>query len=127
MYRNPLLPHIGTPNAGIRVSVPILVSFPRPLFQHARPLPDGQPDPRPVTDRRCEYGRRLIQIAARIQHAIDFVAVVRPLLELLKIASVGEQLVVGFFVRQVICRHRKRSWQRPKAARPCGSRNNAPN
>jgi hypothetical protein len=42
----------------------------RPLLQYARPLPDGQPDPQPMLDRRGGDRPRLIQVAARVEHAL---------------------------------------------------------
>jgi hypothetical protein len=54
----------------------------RPLPQHQRPLPDGQPDPQPMLDRRGEDLPRLVQAAAGIEHALDLGAILGPLLTL---------------------------------------------
>jgi hypothetical protein len=36
----------------------------RPLLQHLRPLPNGQPNPRPMIDRRSENLPRLVEVVA---------------------------------------------------------------
>ena len=67
------------------------------MLQHQRPLTNGQPDTWPMLDRRREVRLRLIQIAPRIQHVIDLRAVLGPLLDLVEIAMVRDQRVVGLF------------------------------
>jgi hypothetical protein len=73
----------------------------RPLLQHARPLPDGQPDARPVLDCRFKHGLSPKKTVASIKHALDLAAVLSPLLDLEVVAVVGDQRLVGFFVRQI--------------------------
>jgi hypothetical protein len=46
----------------------------RPLLQHARPLPDGQPDPRPVLDGALKYLSCPAEISAGRKHVIDLSA-----------------------------------------------------
>jgi hypothetical protein len=38
-----------------------------PLLEHPRPLPDGQPDPRPIVDRRRKDLPRFLKVAAGIK------------------------------------------------------------
>jgi hypothetical protein len=51
-----------------------------------------------MLDRLLEYLSRPVEIVAGIQHAIDFAAVLGPLLDLVKIALVGIERVESFFV-----------------------------
>jgi hypothetical protein len=87
-------------------------SFLRPLLQHARPLPDRQSDPRPVFDCCAEYLPCLIQIAARIQHALNS-ARLRSLLDFVVVAVVRQQRLVCLFVGSIAhdsqWRHRLRA------------------
>jgi hypothetical protein len=41
-----------------------------PLLRRLRPLPDGQPDPRPMLDHRGEDLPRLVQLTAGIEHVM---------------------------------------------------------
>ena len=41
-----------------------------PLLQHPRSLPDGQPYPWPMLNRRTEDLPRLVEIVARIEHPV---------------------------------------------------------
>ena len=78
----------------------------RPLLQHARPLPDGQPNPRPVLDGGGKNGLRFTQIVARIEQIFDLHAVADPLLDLVVISVVRKERIVGFFVgRRCALRH----------------------
>jgi hypothetical protein len=71
----------------------------RPLLQNARPLPDGQPDPRPVFDSSLKHRLSPKKTVASIEHALDLAAVLGPLLDLKVAAVVCQQRLVGFFVR----------------------------
>jgi hypothetical protein len=51
----------------MRFTRPLLLSRHRPLVQHPHPLPDGQPDVRPVPDGRNKDLLRLTQIVAGLQ------------------------------------------------------------
>ena len=62
----------------------------RPLLQHLRPLPDGEPDPRPMVYCRGEDLPRLVQAAASIEQVIDFGAVFGPFLDLIEIAVIRD-------------------------------------
>ena len=73
--------------------VPALI---RPLLKHARPLPDSQPDLRPVLDGLREYVARLVEIVAGVEQAVERRAVLRPLLDLVEIPQIGFDRVVGF-------------------------------
>ena len=84
---------------GLASASPFLL---RPPLQNARSLPDRYPDPRPVLDGGGEDFLRLAKIVAGIEQAINFHAVPRPLLDLVEIAMVGDQRVVGLFVGPVV-------------------------
>jgi hypothetical protein len=73
------------------------VRFCRPVLQHARPLPNGQPNARPVLDSRRKDLLRLRETAASVQHALD-PAWFGPFLDLAVIAVVRDRRLVGFFV-----------------------------
>jgi hypothetical protein len=75
----------------------------RPLLEHPRPLPNGQPYARPILDCRCKDLPRLVQITAGIEHPIDLGAVLGPFFDLVVVAVVRQQRVVGFFVRGTLC------------------------
>jgi hypothetical protein len=66
----------------------------RPLLQHARPLPDRQPDPRPMLDGLSEQLTSLVEIVAGIEQALNLRAVLGPLFELVEIAVVRMQRVI---------------------------------
>ena len=68
-----------------------------PLLEHAGLLPDCQPDPRPMLDRLGEDLARLIQVAAGVEHALE-PAFLNLLLDLVVVAMVRQQRLVGFFV-----------------------------
>ena len=73
--------------------------FLRPLLQHARPLPDRQPDPRPTFDFFREQLTSLVEIVAGVKQAVDLRAILGPLLDLVVITIVRELRVVGLFGR----------------------------
>ena len=58
---------------------------------HERPLPDGEPDKRPMVDRLGEDLPRLVQVAAGVQHVVNPRAVLSPLLDLVKVAVVRDE------------------------------------
>src|SRR5262249_51906408 len=60
--------------------------------------PDRYPNPRPVLDGVGKDFLRLAKIIAGIKQAIDFHAVPRPPFDLVEIAMVRDQRVVGLFV-----------------------------
>ena len=66
----------------------------RPLLQDARPLPDGQPYPRPMLDRPGKDLPRLVEVAAGVEHALDPGAVLGPLVDLVVVAVVRKQRLV---------------------------------
>jgi hypothetical protein len=68
------------------------------MQKHARPLPNGQPDTWPMVDRRGEDLPRLVEVAAGEQHPIDLGPVLGPFLDLVEIAAVRNQRLVGLFV-----------------------------
>ena len=63
-----------------------------------RSLPDRYPDLRPVLDGVGKDFLRLAKTIAGIKQAIDFHAVPRPLLDLVEIAIIRAQRIVGLFV-----------------------------
>jgi hypothetical protein len=65
------------------------------LLQHARPLPDREPDPRPVFDCYIEQLTSLVEIVAGVKHALDLRAVLGPLFELVEIAIVRIERIFG--------------------------------
>jgi hypothetical protein len=71
-----------------------LFLWPPPL--KPRSLSDGQSDPRPVLDRLLEYLSRFVEIVAGIEHALDMLVVLGPLLDLVVIAIVRNERFVGF-------------------------------
>ena len=54
-----------------------------------------------MLDCRCENLPRLIQVAPRIEHAIDLGAILGPLLDFLIIAVFRDQRIVSLFIRPV--------------------------
>ena len=52
-----------------------------------RPPPNGQPDPRPILDRRGQDFPRLVQATAGVEHPIDLAAVFGPILNLVEVVS----------------------------------------
>jgi hypothetical protein len=77
-------------------------------FQHARPLPDGQSNARPAFDFDLEQHTGPIEIAARVEHALD-PAVLGPLLDLVIVAIVRDQRLVGLIVRPLVRVLRRRT------------------
>jgi hypothetical protein len=73
----------------------------RPLLQHARPLSDGQPDARPVPDHGGKDRVGTINAATGIQQIDNAQAIPRPLLNLVEVAGVRNQRVVGLLVGPV--------------------------
>jgi hypothetical protein len=73
---------------------PIVRNCPKEL-QHARPLPDGQPDARPMLDCRLKHGLSPKKTVASIKHALDLATVLSPLLDLEVVAVVRKQRLVG--------------------------------
>ena len=92
----------------------------RPLLEHARPLTDCQPNPRPTFYFFSEQLTSLVEIVAGVEQAVDLHAVLGPLFELVEIAVVREERIVGLLVRPVrllICHasdfmHRHRGFDR---------------
>ena len=70
----------------------------RPPLQNARSLPDRYPNRRPVLDGVGKDFLRLAKIIAGIKQAIDFHAVLRPLFDLVEIATVRDQRVASGFL-----------------------------
>jgi hypothetical protein len=70
----------------------------RPALQHARPLPDGQPDPGAMYDGLRKYLLRLCQVIACIEQAIDLSAVTRPLLDFVEVVVIGIGRVVRLYM-----------------------------
>jgi hypothetical protein len=58
------------------------------MLQHARPLPDREPYPRPMFDSVGEQLSSLLKIITRVKKALDIHAVLGPLFELVKVAIV---------------------------------------
>ena len=81
------------------------------LLQHARSLPDGQSNARPVFDGVGKDLLSLAEIAAGIEHAIDHATVVRPFLDLVVNVVIRHQRTVGLSVGP-ITRHRLRDLDR---------------
>src|SRR5262249_37860650 len=75
-----------------------------PPLQNTRSLPDRYPDPRPVLDGVGKDFLRLAKIIAGMKQAIDSHAIPRPLLDLVEVADVRNQRVVGFFVYDALGR-----------------------
>jgi hypothetical protein len=84
-----------------RLNRSLFLSFPRPLLENPCPLPDRQPDPRPMLDCLVEQLTSLFEVVAGIKEAVDLHAVLRPLLDLVEIAMMGMEWVIGFFVGPV--------------------------
>jgi hypothetical protein len=76
-----------------------------PLIQHSRPLPNGQSDPPPVLNRLCEDISCLVEIVAAVQQTVDLRAVLCPLLDLVEVADIRNQRVIGFFVGPIAHQH----------------------
>src|SRR5215831_149568 len=74
----------------------------RPPFEYPRSLPDGQVDPRPVLDPLREDIPCLVEVVAGIEQAIYLRAIPRPFFDLVEVADVRNQRVVGFFVWLVV-------------------------
>jgi hypothetical protein len=55
-------------------------------------------DSRPVLDGLCEYRTGFVEIAAGVEQPIDFSAVFGPLFDLVEIAIIRVERVVGFFI-----------------------------
>jgi hypothetical protein len=81
-------------------------SFSRPLLQHPRSLPDGQPDPRPMLYGLRKNVPRFSEFVASVEHRFNSLIVFRPPLDLVDVAVVGIERIVGFFVGPMIVRHR---------------------
>jgi hypothetical protein len=94
-----LLVDIAEIDVGGRASAPPFLL--RPPLQNARSLPNRYPDPRPMLDGVGKDFLRLAKIIAGIKQAIDFHAVPRPLFDLVEIAMVRNQRVVGLFIGPV--------------------------
>ena len=54
-----------------------------------------------MLDRLLEERTRLVEVVAGVEHAIDLRAVTRPLLQLIEVALVCFERIVGLFVGQV--------------------------
>jgi hypothetical protein len=79
------------------MSAPLLASRHRPLLQHLRPLPDSQPNPRSMLDRRREDFSRLVEIAPGIEHVVHLGTVLGPFLNLVEVAVVRNRRIAGLF------------------------------
>ena len=75
--------------------------FLRPPFEHPRPLPRGYSGARAYPDVVGEDGARFVEVTAGTQHAGDALFVPGPKLDLVEVAIVRNQRVVGFFVGPV--------------------------
>jgi hypothetical protein len=78
----------------------------RPMLQHARPLPDGQLDARPMLDGRDKDFSRLVEAVASVQQRIDTHAVPAPRFDFVEVAVVCIEWVVGLLVCPVAQRRR---------------------
>ena len=65
------------------------------LLQHARPLPDGHADTRAVLGPAVKDALGLVQAAASKQQLGYALTVARPLLDLVEVAMVRDQRLVG--------------------------------
>jgi hypothetical protein len=74
----------------------------RPLLQRTRPLPDGHADTRSVLGPAVKDPLGLFQAAAGEQQFGYALTVARPLLDLVEVAVVRNQRLVGFFVGPII-------------------------
>ena len=88
-------PFVSNHVLGSRQTPPFLL---RPPLQNMRSLPDRYPDLRPVLDGVGKDFLRLAKTIAGIKQAIDSHAVPRPLLDLVEIAIIRAQRLVGLFV-----------------------------
>jgi hypothetical protein len=70
-------------------------------LQYARPLPDGQPYARPVRHSLGEDFLCSPEVVAGIEQLVDFLTVPRPLLDLVEVAPVGMDRIIGFFVGRI--------------------------
>ena len=77
-----------------------------PLPQHPRSLPDRQPRPQSLRDEPLKDATRLVQAVASEEHFLDPLPIPAPLLNLVEVAPVGIEWVVGFFGRPVVVGHR---------------------
>jgi hypothetical protein len=68
------------------------------MVDHA--LPDRQPDPRPVPHRAPKHIASFGEIVAGVEHAVDLGAILRPLLNLVEVALVRLERVVGLLIRR---------------------------
>jgi hypothetical protein len=91
--------HVSVCENGLASAPPFLLW---PSLQNARSLPDRYPDPRPVLDSVGKDFLRLAKIIAGMKQAIDSHAIPCPLLDLVEVADVRNQRVVGFFVWLVV-------------------------
>jgi hypothetical protein len=81
--------------------------LPRPLIEHPRPLPNGYSGARAYPDVVGEDGACLVEVIARVDHAQDTLIVLGPKLDLVEIAVVRIQRVVGLLVGPVAHRARR--------------------
>jgi hypothetical protein len=68
------------------------------LPQQPRPLPDRQPRPRSPLDKALKQPLRLSETVSSEQHILNALPIPAPLLDLVEVAPVGIERVVGFFV-----------------------------
>jgi hypothetical protein len=68
------------------------------MLQDARPLSDSQLDARPVLDGRDKDFSRLVEVVAGVQQGINMHAVPAPRFDLVEVAQVGVERIVGLFV-----------------------------
>jgi hypothetical protein len=78
----------------------------RPLLQHPRSLPDRQPHPWSLLDEVLEDAMRLSEAIPSERHFLNPLPILAPFLDLVEVAMVGLERVVGFFVGPVVCHDR---------------------
>src|SRR5262249_7755502 len=90
----------------------------RPLLQNPNSLPDRQPRPRSPSDEALEDTLRVSRAVPRKQQLGDPLPIPAPLLNLIEVAPVGVERVVGFFVGPVIEHRLFEGWMWQKTRAP---------
>src|SRR5262249_40887606 len=70
----------------------------RPLLQHARSLPERQLDPRPALGHAVKDALGLVEAGPREHEVNHALPVTPPLLDLVEVAPVGVDRIIGLFV-----------------------------
>jgi len=70
---------------------------PRPLPQHPGPLPDRQPRPWPLVDETLKDKLSLTEAAPSEQQFLNPPPIPAPLLDLVEVAAVRIERIIGFF------------------------------